>query len=77
MDGRGDSVLLNYMDGPREGGGGMNGEVDFVLQYKFDSKLWHHIGGQCLVATHITFNKQNHLCYLLLEFVVKYKADIH
>jgi hypothetical protein len=57
MDGRGDSVLLNYMDGPREGGGGMNGEVDFVLQYKFDSKLWHHIGGQCLVATRITFNK--------------------
>ena len=20
-----------------------NGEVDFVLQYKFDSKLWHHV----------------------------------
>ena len=43
MDGRGDSVLLNYMDGPQEGGGGTNGEVDFVLQYKFDGKLWHHI----------------------------------
>lgn len=43
LDGRGDSVLLNYMDGPREGGGGTNGEVDFVLQYKFDGKLWHHI----------------------------------
>ncbi len=33
MDGRGNSVLLNYVDGPQEGGGGTNGEVDFVLQY--------------------------------------------
>ena len=57
FDGRGDSVLLNYMDGPREGGGGTNGEVDFVLQYKFDGKLWQHILGQCLMATHTTFNK--------------------